>query len=1056
MNLLQEQQIRRAMRSILTIGISYLAFSLLWILWSDEVLHGLISDPATLKAWQTRKGVAFVIASTGLLLLLLWREAARLARLDDDWRAIVDRAREGFWLIGGDGRTRVVNRSLAELLGRTRADLVGRRAVDLVAPGSRERIQAILNTASGRETPASPVSHELELQGCDGTPVPVLLHVTGLGDRTGGGTACYAFVTDLSALRAYQRELELIREGLENTFDEIFRISPDGHILDANQTACDRLGYRRDELVGLTVADIDPDFPASSRPGHWERLKAQGSLFFETYHRRKDGSRFPVEVGLTYFRYQGAEYDLAVARDITERKAAEASSERYRRALLALSRGNSALVHAQDERSLFEGVCKALTESHDYPQACVYLPPEETGGRPCIAAASAASGANSGPGGASAATVNGGGAAGNGLDALARRALVSGRIEVGHARDRRGPALIALPIHSDGELIGSLTIQSAESQAFPGEERALFEELAADTGFGVHTLRIRAQRDRQIEQLRLAGEVFENMREGLLITDARARAQAVNPAFTRITGYAEEEAPGGTPASLLKSGLQDDEFYAAMWRTLNTRGHWQGEIHNRRRDGEIYPAWLTISEVRDESGDLTHYVAAIADISESRELEAKLADRTYRDPLTGLPNRALFLERVEQALAMVHGDTSAAIAMLDLRGFRVLNESLGSSGGDRVLREIGSRLAAELADGDTVARPGSDEFWLLIHQTERTGAVRRRVHAALEIIGRPMDIDGQTITLEARAGVAVAPQDGTDALDLLNAGSTALHWAQVENESIRFFEPLMQERSRRRMRLEEALKVALHRDEIEVWYQPQVELATGAIIAVEALARWRSREWGLVSPGEFIPIAEETGLINKLGEHVLTVAARQAARWQAGGLPVRHVAVNVAAKQLEQPGWDAKVQSLLEEAGCAASWIELEITEQGVLGDIERTVGVLEALKARGLRTAIDDFGTGYSSLAYLKRLPLDILKIDKTFIDGLPGTENDRSIVLAILAVADTLGLCVVAEGVETIEQANWLREQGVSLAQGFLFARPDLPEGLSFANTLADGGKM
>jgi len=1043
----------QAVRSAFTIAASYLAFGILWIFWSDKVLHRMITDPAMLQAWQTRKGLAFVIASTILLGLLLWREAVRLSRLDDDWRSVVSRAREGFWMIGADGRVEAVNESLTRMLGAQRKDVVGHRPEDFVTREHRDRIRDVLGAAMREQVDASRPSCEIELQCSDGTAIPILLHVTGLNTRRGRVRGCYAFITDLSEVRAYERELELTREGLDNTFDAFFRISPVGEILAANVTACSRLGYHRDELIGRNVADVDPKFPASARQAHWEDLKARGSMFFETQHQRKDGTRFPVEVGQTYFRYQGAEYDLAVARDISQRKTAEAAGERYKRALRALSRGNAALVHAQDERSLFDEVCRALTESHDYPQACVYLRSDNPDDRPRVAACITAPVPDVDADGENQPDEHDARVSGDRLVELVRRALDSGQMEVGQVPARPGLSLMALPIGSRGELIGALGVLSDAPGAFSVEERGLLEELAGDIGYGVHALRVRAERDRQVEQLRLAGTVFENTPEGILITDADIRIQAVNPAFTRITGYTEDEALGNTPASLLKSGVQGEDFYQELWNALNEEGRWQGEIYNRRRNGEIYPEWLTISEVRDDAGNLTNYVAVFSDISESRELENKLADLTYRDPLTRLPNRTLFREHVEHALAGHQSDGRSAVVMVDLRGFRALNETLGSDGGDRVLCTIGERLSAALSGGETLARPGSDEFWFLIDQVSRSRTVRHRVSRLLEIIDQAIEIGGQSVTLEARAGVAVAPQDGSDAETILSAASTALHRAQVEEESIRFFEPDMQEQSRRRLRLEEGLKGAVGRDEIEVWYQPQVELATGRVVAVEALARWRDPDLGMVPPGDFIPIAEESGLIRRLGRHVLTVAARQAARWQAEGVPIRHVAVNVSALQLQQPDWSETVRSILEHAGCENSWIELEITEESVLGDIERTVEVLEKLKGKGVRTAIDDFGTGYSSLAYLKRLPLDLLKIDKTFIDGLPESEHDRSIVRAILAVANALGLAVVAEGVETREQADWLRDQGVSLAQGFLFGRPDLPERLVFDVTPDDG---
>ncbi|MDZ7749951.1 MAG: EAL domain-containing protein [Halofilum sp. (in: g-proteobacteria)] len=541
------------------------------------------------------------------------------------------------------------------------------------------------------------------------------------------------------------------------------------------------------------------------------------------------------------------------------------------------------------------------------------------------------------------------------------------------------------------------------------------------------------------QQLRRAATVFDHTVEGILVTDSAQRIVTVNPAFTRITGYTEDEVRGSTPA-VLHSGVQSKQFYESMWSDLESRGVWQGEIWNRRKDGEIYPEWLTVSEVRDATGALVNYVGVFADMTEAHQAQEELSFHAYRDHLTGLANRALFQERLNHALSTLHHRRRhLGVVMLDLVGFGAINDSLGTQAGDEVLIEAARSLDGALRSGDTVARPGGDEYWILLEdlgQREDVGRVLRNVLSALH---EPMTVAGQTVRLTARVGAAVAPDDGSDPEELVQSAATALHRAQqADMDPIQYYHTAMHDQVRRRVSLEEGLKVAIDQEQLRVWFQPQVDLVSGAVKGAEALVRWEHPQWGLVSPGDFIPIAEETGLILPLGAWILNRALDQLAQWRACGLPLDHVAVNVSAAQLRSADFYDTVHSALQRTGVPPECLELEITEQGFLGNVGAVADTIDRLANLGTRLAIDDFGTGYSSLAYLKRLPLDTLKIDKAFVDGLPDEEHDRSIVEAILAVSRALELQVVAEGVEHESQAAWLREHGVPWAQGFLYTRP------------------
>ena len=621
-----------------------------------------------------------------------------------------------------------------------------------------------------------------------------------------------------------------------------------------------------------------------------------------------------------------------------------------------------------------------------------------------------------------------------------------------------GAILFANPVA--GEILGYPT-DALEGQqlGIPAVGHGSTElEIPASHGEGVRTLELSSreaewkgqparivslhdvtQRKRREQEHRQAAKVFENTVEGIIIADPDQQIQAVNEAFTRITGYTQEEVAGHTPR-ILSSGMQGREFYQAMWSSLRNDGVWEGEIWNRRKNGEAYPEWLTISEVRDAQGYLTNYVAVFSDITKARKTEEELEFLTYHDPLTRLPNRALFRERVDHALtSLERRGRHLAVAIIDLEGFGALNDTLGPDAGDRLLHHVASVIASELREGDTVARPGGDEFWVLLEDLAHGEDAQRVVSHLLSTLHEPVDLRTQTFRPTASAGVALAPDDATDIDALLTRAATALHQAQQAGGSgIHFYQAAFGEQAGKRFQLEEALKVALEQDQLELWYQPQVDLVTGQVVGAEALIRWRHPEWGLISPGTFIPLAEETGLIYPLGNWVLARAVTQAAEWRKQGVCLNHVGINISPAQLQGTDLNRQVKTELARSGLAPECLELEVTEEGFLGDLAGAQETLGALKQQGVRLAIDDFGTGYSSLAYLKALDVDVLKIDKAFVDGLPDDPNDSAIVHAIQAVGKSLGLELLAEGVETAEQAGWLADQGICVGQGFLHARP------------------
>jgi diguanylate cyclase (GGDEF)-like protein/PAS domain S-box-containing protein len=544
--------------------------------------------------------------------------------------------------------------------------------------------------------------------------------------------------------------------------------------------------------------------------------------------------------------------------------------------------------------------------------------------------------------------------------------------------------------------------------------------------------------------LALNADVFMHSAEAVTICDAQSRIVSVNRAFTEITGYAAEEVLGQNP-SLLQSGRHDRDFYRDMWHQIHTEGRWQGELWNRRKDGTVYPEWLSINRACNAQGEVTHYYAIFSDLSARKRTEAQIQHMAHHDALTDLPNRQLLRDRIESAVATAaRNRESFAVMFVDLDRFKNINDSMGHSQGDRLLVELAGRLRAAVRRQDTVSRPGGDEFNLLLPRTDADGAA----HLAQQVVvavSRPYLIDGRELTVTPSIGIAMFPNDGTDVETLLQSCDAAMYLAKkAGGNGFRFFAPDMHRHASRMLQVENALRRALERDELTVHYQPQVDLHTGAVVGCEALTRWNHEELGQVSPAEFIPVAEESGLILPLGAWVLRTSAAQAVAWQRQGLPALVMAVNVSALQFRQTQFPEQVAQVLREAGLSAQWLELELTESVMAENPEQAITTMGQLHGLGVRLSIDDFGTGYSSLAYLKRFQVDKLKIDQSFVRDLHTDANSASIATAVIAMAHSLGLSTIAEGIETQEQHHWLAQQGCSQGQGYRFTPALPPEAL------------
>ena len=542
------------------------------------------------------------------------------------------------------------------------------------------------------------------------------------------------------------------------------------------------------------------------------------------------------------------------------------------------------------------------------------------------------------------------------------------------------------------------------------------------------------------EELRLAASVYAHTREGIMVTDADGTILSVNPAFTEITGYTPEESVGHQ-ARLLRSEIHDDAFFQGIWRALNESGIWRGEIWNRRKNGETYPQWTSISTLYDADGRPLRRLAVLSDLTEIQRKDELIRHRAYHDALTNLPNRLLLLDRLAQAMAAARRDhTHLAVLFIDLDRFKIVNESLGHRAGDDLLKAVAKRIRGRLGTGDTLARPGGDEFVVSVAGFSAIADVAHLASSIIEAVGYTFDIEAQKVHVGASVGIAIYPQDGDDPETLLRNADTAMQESKNGGRNtFRFFDARMNERAVRHLRIEAGLRRAQERGELEVFYQPKVRLADMAYDGMEALIRWRDPERGMISPAEFIPIAEEIGLIVDIGYWVLGTACAQMRDWLAAGT-VRSgaVAVNVSSRQLADPDFSGRVAGILEAHGLAPGHLQIEVTESTVMADPEQAIRILGALAAQGITIAVDDFGTGYSSFGYLKRLPIHILKIDRSFVADIGESPESESIVRAIITVAGSLGLQVVAEGVETEQQSRFLANLGCQVAQGYLYARP------------------
>jgi diguanylate cyclase (GGDEF)-like protein/PAS domain S-box-containing protein len=885
-----------------------------------------------------------------------------------------------------------------ELIGATLSSFLSSRAAELV----NDRLD-LLRTGTQRA-----FSRECQARGRLGRPLWLALSVALVSNSDGNPLFFSITIRDISGAKQLEkmlldsdRRFRTIFNALSEGFVET---STDGKIVDVNHPMCRMLGFGRQELIGRSIHQF---LDANSRALVMARMNPQASIrrdrkaitsgqtkqkalglptAFEAMLATKDGTPLDVQVFATVLTDDtGAPSGAtAIVLDVTERNAAQ-------QALRISEQRNRTLVESIQDGLIM--VCDGRFQYVNSPFAeMLGFTPGDLVGRPVSLVCP--------PGG--------------NADQESATILANGESE------------ITFITHWGTHLLGHVTCATTRTEMGAALQIATVKDVTEQ---------------RRIEQdLRKLSSAVEHSPASVFITDTKGRIEYVNPSFTQVTGYSPEEACGHTPA-LLKSGQTPPATYQDMWKHLANGQTWRGEFRNRRKDGSLYWEFTSISPIRNESGTVSHFVAVKEDITPRKEAELQNWRQANFDQVTGLPNRVLFKDRLQQALSRAQRDAKpVAVMFIDLDHFKAVNDTLGHEAGDTVLQHVGQRLTDCVRGTDTIARLAGDEFTAILPDPgpgKHITAVAQRI---LDSLRSPFVMaDGQEAYIGGSIGIAIYPEDGADAVSLLRSADHAMYRAKESGRNTyQFFTADMNRVVEERIQLEMDLRKALHERQFAVHFQPMVDAASRTIHGAEALVRWAHPVRGMVPPSEFLPVAEDIGLIGELGSFVLRRACTQCALWRDSGYPDMTVSVNISGRQIIAPNFLEIIDDALSFAALPAQALELEVAETLLLSDAPLVEATLRAVADRGVTLTIDDFGTGYSSVQHLRRFPFSTLKVDRSFVHNVLTNHEDAILVEAVIAMARKLGLRVLAEGVETQSQIDYLLTQYCDMFQGFLFGKP------------------
>ena len=807
-----------------------------------------------------------------------------------------------------------------------------------------------------------------------------------------GGLVIWVISRQIATVREQHRRDEfamLSAFAIDNAGEGILWVNDQGRIIRANASACSMIGLSANELLGSAILDFFTHNDLAELQGRWLKDTAPKNIAFYDTLTTRDGEIHVLEIVASKLFWDGDEYLCAFLRDVTERRKTQSDLRLRTRALEAMGDG-VIITDAKDANNVILYVNPAFEQITGYSA-------NEAIGRNC-----------------------------NFLQAEDRDQAELGKLRQG-LRSLKPCSATLRNYRKDGTLFwNQLSVwpvrdENREVTHFIGIQRDVTKQKSTE------------------DSLRLAATVFETTTEAIMVSDADNRIKAVNPAFIAITGYSEADVIGRDPG-MLSSGRQSAAFYKGMWTELRDQGRWSGEIWNRRKNGEVYPEWLSITAIHDKNGEIAEYVGVFSDISKKVEAEEQIRWQANYDALTELPNRNLFFDRLSRSISAAkrnHG--KVALLFVDLDRFKIVNDTLGHHVGDSLLKAATDRLGLCVRDSDTLARFGGDEFTIIlptIEHAEDAAVVAEKIIGALS---EPFDLEEHRAFVGASIGITVYPNDADDPVTMLRNADVAMYRAKDSGRNaFRFFTPEMDQQALHRMSVENDIRQGIEQGYFVSFFQPIVDCGTGRVTSAEVLVRWNHPVRGLLMPGEFIPLAEETGLIAKLGDFIRRDALKQARNWPQHIKDSVELSINLSGRELSAGFGREELAAILDETEYPADRLTLEITENVILEDSEETTRVLRDIRAMGVKFSVDDFGTGYSSLGYLKRFPLDVVKIDRSFIRDVMIDRGDASLVEAVIAMAKSLDLEVVAEGVETSEQFAFLNKLTCEKAQGYLFSHP------------------